>query len=332
MVDLGITFPEGEIDPGVDVILPDLRFIEEQRSQPARARAHARARGPHRRGDRAVAAAAECRSMRRRSPPACCRRSSPSTARAEAADQRGGARRALQGRAVRPRAHHARALDPRARRRSPSARRLARCSTPATGRSTRRRWSARPPTKRSSRRWATKGVLAMMCDSTNALREGRSPSEDDVAARWPTSSRAPSGASPSRLCLQRRAHQGRGAMPRARRPPARGGGARHASRHPGRDRHRLSAAGFRVPRPGALRLPRAAARSCCCARAARASRAPRWPASPRTSIPTSRSTQGDLVIFSSRTIPGNEKAVGRIQNGLAASAATSSPTATRWCT
>ena len=27
--------------------------------------------------------------------------------------------------------------------------------------------------------------------------------------------------------------------------------------------------------------------------------------------------KGDLVIFSSRTIPGNEKAVGRIQNNLA---------------
>jgi ribonuclease J len=32
MVDLGITFPEGENDPGIDVILPDLRFIEEQRA------------------------------------------------------------------------------------------------------------------------------------------------------------------------------------------------------------------------------------------------------------------------------------------------------------
>ena len=31
MVDLGITFPEGENDPGVDVILPDLRFIEAER-------------------------------------------------------------------------------------------------------------------------------------------------------------------------------------------------------------------------------------------------------------------------------------------------------------
>ena len=32
MVDLGITFPEGENDPGIDVILPDLRFIEEDRA------------------------------------------------------------------------------------------------------------------------------------------------------------------------------------------------------------------------------------------------------------------------------------------------------------
>lgn len=30
MVDLGITFPEGEFDPGVDVILPDTRFIEDE--------------------------------------------------------------------------------------------------------------------------------------------------------------------------------------------------------------------------------------------------------------------------------------------------------------
>ena len=31
MVDCGITFPEGEFDPGIDVILPDVRFIEENR-------------------------------------------------------------------------------------------------------------------------------------------------------------------------------------------------------------------------------------------------------------------------------------------------------------
>ena len=32
MVDCGITFPEGENDPGIDVILPDVRFIEENRA------------------------------------------------------------------------------------------------------------------------------------------------------------------------------------------------------------------------------------------------------------------------------------------------------------
>src|SRR5262245_9547386 len=31
MIDCGITFPEGEFDPGIDVILPDVRFIEENR-------------------------------------------------------------------------------------------------------------------------------------------------------------------------------------------------------------------------------------------------------------------------------------------------------------
>lgn len=33
IVDLGITFPEGEDDPGVDVILPDVRFLETQKAQ-----------------------------------------------------------------------------------------------------------------------------------------------------------------------------------------------------------------------------------------------------------------------------------------------------------
>lgn len=32
LVDLGITFPEGEFDPGVDVIFPDIRFLEEERN------------------------------------------------------------------------------------------------------------------------------------------------------------------------------------------------------------------------------------------------------------------------------------------------------------
>ncbi len=50
--------------------------------------------------------------------------------------------------------------------------------------------------------------------------------------------------------------------------------------------------------------------------AARASRAPCSRASPRRAS-RHEARPGDTVIFSSRTIPGNEKAIGVIQNGLA---------------
>ena len=41
-------------------------------------------------------------------------------------------------------------------------------------------------------------------------------------------------------------------------------------------------------------------------------------ASPKTSIPRDQLASGDRVIFSSRTIPGNERAVNRVINGLIA--------------
>ena len=43
MVDLGITFPEGDFEPGVDVILPDLRFVEDEHIQSHRHCADTRA-------------------------------------------------------------------------------------------------------------------------------------------------------------------------------------------------------------------------------------------------------------------------------------------------
>ena len=43
-------------------------------------------------------------------------------------------------------------------------------------------------------------------------------------------------------------------------------------------------------------------------------------------------SRGDRVIFSARTIPGNEKAVGRVLNGLIEQGSRSSPTARIWCT
>ena len=56
----------------------------------------------------------------------------------------------------------------------------ARFCTPATGKSIRRRSSAIEPTSRKLRALGEEGCLALVGDSTNAVREGRSPSEADV--------------------------------------------------------------------------------------------------------------------------------------------------------
>ena len=40
IVDCGVTFPGPDL-PGVDLVLPDIRFIEERARQPARHRHHA---------------------------------------------------------------------------------------------------------------------------------------------------------------------------------------------------------------------------------------------------------------------------------------------------
>ena len=47
--------------------------------------------------------------------------------------------------------------------------------------------------------------------------------------------------------------------------------------------------------------------------------------------PAIKLDSGDLVIFSSRTIPGNERAVGRSRIGWSIWAASWSPTTMRWC-
>ena len=65
--------------------------------------------------------------------------------------------------------------------RSPSTPRSAPCCTPATGRSIRRRCIGPPTDERRLRELGDAGVLALIGDSTNAVREGRSPSETEVA-------------------------------------------------------------------------------------------------------------------------------------------------------
>ena len=125
------------------------------------------------------------------------------------------------------------------------------------------------------------GVLALICDSTNVLRDGTSPSERDVRRHARQAHRR--GAEPRRrdhLRLQHRPHPRRGGSRSEGRPQRRGDGPRHAPRHRrgARMRHARRHAG--VPRRSGLRLSAARRRSWRCSPAARAKAAPRSPASP----------------------------------------------------
>ena len=161
------------------------------------------------------------------------------------------------------------------------------------------------------------GVTAMICNSTNALREGRSPSELDVARSLAgIIKRRQAARRRHHLRLQRGAHQGRGRCGPERRPAAGGGGAGHASHHRAWPwRRAICRTNFKYHDQehfsylepdevvllctGSQGEPRAAM-----ARIA------------EDEHPDIELDKGDLVIFSSRTIPGNERAVGRIQNRL----------------
>ena len=160
------------------------------------------------------------------------------------------------------------------------------------------------------------GVMAIVCDSTNALREGRSPSERDVARSLSGLIRAAKG----RVAVTIFASN----VSRIR---AVADAARSAGRQlvvAGRAMHRIIAAAMEtgylpsdfkyhdqehyqylerdemvVLCTGSQGEPRAAM-----ARIAEDQH-------PHISL-----DRGDLVIFSSRTIPGNERAVGRIHNQL----------------
>jgi ribonuclease J len=160
------------------------------------------------------------------------------------------------------------------------------------------------------------GVLAMVCDSTNALREGRSPSELDVAKSLAGIIKG----AKRRVAVTIFASN-------VARIKAVAEAARAAGRHlvvAGRAMHRVITVAvetgylpanfkyhdqqhFSYLEPhevvllctGSQGEPRAAV-----ARIA------------EDTHPEVRLDKGDLMIFSSRTIPGNERAVGRIQNRL----------------
>jgi len=315
MVDLGITFPEGENDPGIDVILPDLRFIEEER------RALAGLVLTHAHEDH-IGAVIEL--WPRLGVPIYATPFTAAMLKSKLSEF--GGRLELPIREV--------ALGSRfdvgpfdvelvsVAHSIPESNALA-IRTPAglvlhTG-----DWKldptpviAAPADTARLAQLGDEGVAAMVCDSTNALREGRSPSELDVARSLGGIIKGAKRAVAVTIFASNVA-----------RIRAVADAAKSCGRYlvvAGRAMHRVidvaMATGY-LPRdfkyhdqqhfpfldPGEVVLlctgsqgePRAAM-----ARIA------------ESQHPDIKLGKGDLVVFSSRTIPGNERAVGAIQNSL----------------
>ena len=161
-------------------------------------------------------------------------------------------------------------------------------------------------------------MLALVCDSTNALVPGHSGSEAKVresltALIGTLKGRVAVTAFASNVArLDSIAHAAEGPWPQAR-----AGRPLHAQDRGGGARHRLSRRIFppTLDETEAAELPRAQG-ALSVSPAARASRAPRWRASPTAIIPMSQLGKGDAVIFSSRIIPGNELAIFELHNKL----------------
>jgi ribonuclease J len=161
------------------------------------------------------------------------------------------------------------------------------------------------------------GLSALICDSTNAVRDGISPSEADVAVTLARLIRE----APQRVAVTTFASN-----------VARIGSVAKAARDAGRELVVVGRAMFRVieaaqatgyldpalpfhEETALAKLPRHKVVALCTGsqgetRAAMARIA-------QGDHPNVKLQAGDRVIFSSRTIPGNEKAVARVQNGLA---------------
>ena len=174
-----------------------------------------------------------------------------------------------------------------------------------------------PPDEAKLRALGDEGVLAMVCNSTNAMREGRSPSETDVAKSIAKIIKD----APSRVSVTTFASN-------VARIKAVADAARAADRKlvvAGRALHRVISVAIDTGY-----LPESFSyldqqRYCDLARdeavlLCTGSQGEVRAAMARISEdehPDISLDKGDLAIFSSRTIPGNEKAVGKVQNALA---------------
>jgi ribonuclease J len=315
MVDLGLTFPEGENDPGVDVILPDLRYIEAE---------HGSLAGlllTHAHEDHFGAVIELWPRLR---VPIYATPFTAALLRAKVAEF--GKRRELPIREV--------ALGSRFNI-GPFALELVEMahSIPESNALLLRTpqgtvlhtgdWKLDPTPVIggfvSTSRLAeigTEGITALVCDSTNAMREGRSPSEQDVAR-----SLADIIARAKRRVVVT-IFASNVARIRAVWEAARASG-----RHlvvAGRAMHRIidvaMATGY-LPADfdydDQSRFPHLRAEEvvalCTGSQGEQRAAIARIAADEHPDIELDH---GDLVIFSSRTIPGNERAVGQIQNRL----------------
>jgi len=173
-----------------------------------------------------------------------------------------------------------------------------------------------PTDERRLRELGEEGVLALICDSTNVLREGESPSESDVAKNLAALVAGAKG----RVVITTFASN----VARLKAAAEAGFAAGRQVMIMGRAMERVVAVarecGYldgvppllgpdpfeRMPRDKVLALATGSQGE---SRAALARIA-------EDEHPTASLAPGDVVIFSSRTIPGNEKAVGKIVNGL----------------
>jgi ribonuclease J len=315
MVDLGITFPEGENDPGIDVILPDLRFIEEERA------ALAGIVLTHAHEDH-FGAVAELWSRLR--VPIYATPFAAALLSAKLAEFGGRERPDVRVQALGSRFQVGRFdIELLSLAHSiPESNALV-MRTPLGAVLHTGDWKLDPtpligPPAEVERlaRLGSDGITAIVCDSTNALREGRSPSERDVARSLAGLIRAAKG----RVAVTIFASN----VARIR---AVADAARSAGRQlvvAGRAMHRIIDAALETGYlPGDFKyydqehyqyLERGETVVLCTGsqgepRAAMARIAEGQ--HPHISL-----GKGDLVVFSSRTIPGNERAVGRIHNQL----------------
>ena len=315
MIDLGITFPEGENDPGIDVILPDLRFIEEERANLAGlllTHAHEDHLG------------AVIELWPRLKVPIYATPFTAAMLKSKLADFGGKLQLPIEEVPLDSRfkvgpfdlelisvAHSI--PEPNAVAIRTDLGTVLHTgdwkidATPTVG----------PPTDEAGlRQLGADGVLAMICDSTNALREGRSPSETDVAKSLAGIIRG----AKRRVAVTIFASN-------VARIKAVAEAAKAVGRHvvvAGRAMHRIIAVametGYLPPgfkyhdqRHFSYLEPHEVVLLCTGSQG-----------EPRAAVariaedqhPEVQLDKGDLVIFSSRTIPGNERTVGRIQNRL----------------